>query len=82
MADEFDEIANNLVTDEALDYLDQRLRAVDVWAAEREANGQPADLRSLIDQVMHEPNARGPCIVALCAALWKVREYERDRKCR
>lgn len=74
MADEFDAIANNLVVTEAYDYLDKRLQAVDEWVTDREINHQPADLRSLIDKVMQEPNNRGPVIVALCAALWQVRE--------
>lgn len=72
--DQFYDIANNLVAQEANDYLDKRLRAVDEWVAEREANGERADLRSLIDQIMHEPNQRGPCLVALGAALWRLRE--------
>lgn len=74
MVDDFDEIANNLVAQEANDYLDKRLEAVDTWVAEREANGERADLRCLIDQIMREPNARGPCLVALGAALWRLRE--------
>lgn len=77
VADEFDEIANSLVADEANNYLDKRLLALDKWVTEREASGQPADLRSLINKVMHEPNDRGPVIVALCAAMWRVREYQR-----
>ena len=71
---EFFSIAANLVQDEAYDYLDQRLAQVEMWAKDRERRGLPADLRSLIDQVMREPNERGPVIVALCAALWRLRE--------
>ena len=70
---EFFAIANNMVEDQVQDYLDQRLSQLDKWVQQREADGVPADLRSLIDQVMHEPNQRGPVIVALCAALWRLR---------
>lgn len=74
MADEFDAIANNLIASEANDYLDKRLAAVERWVHQRTARGEPADLRCLIAQVMAEPNDRGPVIVSLCAALWRIRE--------
>lgn len=74
VTDEFDEIANNLVASEANEYLDKRLAAVEWWVIDRKANNQPADLRSLIDQVMREPNDRSPVIVAFCAAMWRLRE--------
>lgn len=77
MADKFFEIANNLVADEANNYLDKRLRVVDAWVAEREAHGEPADLRSMIDQMLREHHERGPALVALSAALWRLREMRK-----
>lgn len=76
MADEFFEIANNLVADEANDHLDKWLARVDVWAAAREAEGKPVDLRHLISQVLHEPNDKTPVLVALSAAMWRLREMK------
>ena len=73
----FYELANSLVQDEAYDYLRKRLEQVELWVRDREQRGQPADLRSLIDQIMREPNERGPVIVALGAALWRIREMEK-----
>ena len=73
---EFFSIANNMVEDQAQDYLDKRLAQLDLWVQQREASGAPADLRSLIDQVMNEPNLRGPVIVALCTALWRLRSIK------
>lgn len=70
---EFFAIANDMAADEANAYLDQRLEAVDKWVAMREKMGEPADLRSLVMAIMHEPNDRGPVIVALSAALWRLR---------
>lgn len=75
--EQFFAIANDLAAQEANDYLDRRLAALDEWVAGREADDEPADLRSLILQVMHEPNKRGPVIVALCAAMWRLREMEK-----
>lgn len=71
---EFFAIANDMAAQEANDYLDRRMAAMEVWVREREAAGEPADLRSLITQVMHEPNERGPVIVALCTSMWRLRE--------
>lgn len=73
---EFFAIANELVDDEANDYLDKRLEAVREWIAQRKSAGEPADLRSLINHVMYEPNSRGPVIVALCTAMWRLLEKE------
>jgi hypothetical protein len=73
----FYDIANNLVRDEAYDYLRKRLDQVERWVQFRESRGEPADLRSLIDQIMQEPNERGSVIVALGAALWRIREMEK-----
>lgn len=73
----FYDIANGLVRDEAYDYLRKRLDQVERWVEFRESRGEPADLRSLIDQIMREPNERGPVIVALGAALWRIREMEK-----
>lgn len=73
---EFFAIADSLVSEEANDYLDSRLDLVDKWVATREAAGLPADLRTLVEQVMHEPNQRGPVIVAMCTALWRLREIK------
>lgn len=73
---EFFAIANNMVEGQVNDYLDQRLAELEKWVRHREEVGAPADLRSLIEQIMHEPNARGPVIVALSAALWRLREIK------
>lgn len=73
----FFEIANQLVVDEANEYLDDRLKRVEAWVKHRTSQNQPADLRSLIEQIMREPNDRGPVIVALSAALWRIREMEK-----
>lgn len=70
-------IANDLAAQEANEYLDSRLSIIDEWVRRREATGQPADLRSLIQQVLMEPNSRGPVIVTMCAALWRLREERR-----
>lgn len=73
---EFFAIANELAAQEANDYLDRRMEAVEQWVRQREAAGEPADLRSLVTQVLHEPNERGPVIVTMCTALWRLRERE------
>lgn len=72
--DEFFAIANEMAAQEANDYLDRRMAAMEHWVQQREAAGEPADLRSLVMQVMGEPNQRGPVIVALCTAMWRLRE--------
>lgn len=71
---EFFAIANEMAAQEANDLLDKRMAALELWVGEREAAGEPADLRSLITQVMHEPNQRSPVIVVLCTAMWRLRE--------
>lgn len=75
---EFFAIANDLATREANDYLDERMAALEKWVQAREEAGEPADLRSLISQVMNEPNQRGPLIVGLCTAMWRLRERNAD----
>ncbi len=77
MADEkaiFEDIANGLVSDEANDYLDKRLVAVDQWVQYQQERGHPATLRAFIDKLMQEPNERGPVIITLATALWRLRE--------
>lgn len=74
---QFFAIANEVAASEANDYLEQRLKAVDNWVAQRQAAGMTASLRDLIDKVMNEPNTRGPVIVALCTALWRLRAIEK-----
>lgn len=70
---EFFAIANDMAAAEANAYLDKRIAAVDLWVERRRKAGEPADLRSLVLQILHEPNDRGPVIVALAAALWRLR---------
>ena len=77
MSDEFWDIANSLVDDEANDYLDARMAAMDNWVRMRQAEGESATLRDLITTVMNEPNQRGPVIVALCTAMWRLREMSK-----
>lgn len=77
MSDEFSEIANNLVSQEANDYLDQQLSQVDLWVEYQESVGEPADLRNLMDKIHHENSKRGPLIIALSAALWRLREQRK-----
>lgn len=74
--EEFFGIANELISDEANDFLAKRLKKVDQWVAYRKLRNQPADLRSLIDQLMREPEQRAMVLVAYAAALWKIREME------
>ena len=71
---EFFAIANDLAAQEANEHLDKQMKVVNEWVAYREAHGQPADLRSLIIQVLQEDNERIPVIVSLCTALWRLRE--------
>lgn len=73
---EFYAIANEMAAQEANNYLDRRMEAMEQWVRHREAAGEPADLRSLVTQVLHEPNERGPVIVALCTAMWRLRERD------
>lgn len=77
LAKEFFDIAGEIAASEANNYLDRRLAQLDRWVIHRGQAGAPADLRSLINQVMQEPNERGPVIVALCTALWRLREMEK-----
>ena len=74
---EFFAIANDMAAAEANAYLDKRLAAVDLWVKRREKAGEPADLRTLVLQILHEPNERGPVIVALAAALWRLRAIQK-----
>lgn len=74
---EFFALANQMASQEAHDYLAKRMEALDLWVAHRESTGEPVDLRSLIMQVMREPNDRGPVIVALCTAMWELRELRK-----
>lgn len=75
--EEFFDIANALVAEEANEYLDGRLKKVASWLEHREEVGKPADLRSLIEQLIQEPNERSAVIVSLAAALWRIREMEK-----
>lgn len=72
----FDEIANAEISAEANNLLDRQLARVRTWTEQRIANGEPADLRHLIRQVMAEPNKRGPVLVAYAAALTRLIEQE------
>lgn len=74
--DEFFDIANFLISDEVNEFLDKRLKLVDKWVALREARGERADLRALVDQFMREPSHKGPIVALLAAALWRIREME------
>jgi hypothetical protein len=71
---QFFDIANAEVSAEANKLLDKHLARVDQWCVVRAAHNDPADLRSLIEQIMQEPNHRAPVIVTLAAALWRLRE--------
>lgn len=72
----FLEIANDLASMEANEWLDSRMEALDRWFTRRESVGEPTDLRSLIMQMLMEPNERMHCIVALATAMWRLREME------
>lgn len=76
MNSEFFAIADDLVSEQANDYLDSRLEILDQWIQARLAAGMTADLRSFMDQLMREPNQRGPVIVTLSTALWRLRELK------
>lgn len=77
---EFFAIANTMVADEANEYLNKRLKLMEKWIAYQEAHGERADLRALIDQLGLENTARGPTIVCLAAALWRIRELEKQHE--
>jgi hypothetical protein len=72
----FFEIADSLVAEEANEFLDQRMAVVERWCQFRISRGEPADLRSLIEQLMQEPNMKGPVVVCLAAAMWRLRGKE------
>jgi hypothetical protein len=74
--EEFFGIANNLIVEEASDFLEKRMAGLDAWVQAREAHGQRADLRSLIESMMRGQEMRGPVITSLAAAMWKLREME------
>ena len=73
---EFAGIANELVSQQANDYLDHQIRAVHQWMHYREFIGQPADLRSLIDHIHQENTNRAPVIISLATALWRLKDIE------
>jgi hypothetical protein len=73
---EFLAIADDLVSAEANDLLDKQMAKALEWVEQRKANGEPADLRSMIQRFHQEPNRRGPVLAAYAAAMWRLLQQE------
>lgn len=74
--EEFFSIANELISVEANSLLDRQLGRVRAWREGRQANGETADLRDLIAQVVAEPNKRGLVLAAYAAAMYRLLAQE------
>lgn len=73
---EFFDIAGNLVESEANSFLDARLEALRRWERAQSAVGDRADLRTLIEKMMREPAHRGPAVILLATAMWRLKGME------
>lgn len=74
---EFLDIVSHLAADEANDFLDKRLILVDKWMEIQAENGARIDLQAFIQKLLSEDSQRGPTVVCLAAALWRLKEMER-----
>lgn len=73
----FQQIASSEVQIEANDVLDKTLARTRKWRDDyRAAQRREPTLHDLIQQMLAEPSPRGPALVGLAAALWRLLEEE------
>lgn len=72
--EQFRGIANDMMSDEANNLLNEQLDRVVEWRRRQREAGKPDDLMALIRQVHQEPNKRGPVLAAYAAAMWRLLE--------
>lgn len=73
---EFQGIANTIINQDGVEFLQSRLQATRNWIAYRKANGEETGLRDLSYKLMAESENRFVVVTMLACAIWRLLEIE------